>query len=73
VSPILYKGHVEKGKLTNITIEIKRNFNLLEKAVETVESRYTTRVLRTLPSVRRRLTSDMLAQIISDYYDASKL
>ncbi|KAI8883634.1 hypothetical protein K501DRAFT_219032 [Backusella circina FSU 941] len=51
--------------------EIKRNFSLLEKAVETVESRYTTRVLRTLPSVRRRLTSDMLAQIISDYYDAN--
>lgn len=49
-------------------IEIKRNFTLLERAVETIESRFTTRVLRTLPSIRRRLTDDILAQVISDYF-----
>jgi 26S proteasome regulatory subunit N3 len=54
-------------------VEIKRNFVLLERAVETIESRFTTRVLRTLPSIRRRLTSGILAQVISDYYGASKL
>jgi 26S proteasome regulatory subunit N3 len=54
------------------SIEIKRNFVLLERAVETIESRFTTRVLRTLPSIRRRLTSDILAQVISDYYGTSK-
>jgi 26S proteasome regulatory subunit N3 len=54
------------------TLEIKRNFSLLERAVETIEARFTTRVLRTLPSIRRRLTSDILAQVISDYYGPSK-
>lgn len=55
-----------------LTIEIKRNFVLLERAVETIESRFTTRVLRTLPSIRRRLTSDILAQVISDYFGPGK-
>ena len=50
------------------TIDLKRNFSLLERAVNTIESRFTTRVLRTLPSIRRRLTSSILAQVISDYY-----
>ncbi|CEJ03868.1 hypothetical protein RMCBS344292_17843 [Rhizopus microsporus] len=48
--------------------DIKRNFSLLERSVETIEARFTTRVLRTLPSIRRRLTSAILAQVISDYY-----
>ena len=48
--------------------ELKRNFTLLERAVETIESRFTTRVLRTLPSIRRRLTSSILCQVISEYY-----
>jgi 26S proteasome regulatory subunit N3 len=43
----------------------------LERAVETIEARFTTRVLRTLPSIRRRLTSDILAQVISDYFGPS--
>ncbi|KAG1138271.1 hypothetical protein G6F37_010616 [Rhizopus arrhizus] len=48
--------------------DIKRNFSLLERSVETIEARFTTRVLRTLPSIRRRLTSEILAQVIVDYY-----
>ncbi|CAO3656321.1 unnamed protein product [Mucor hiemalis] len=57
------------------TNEIKRNFTLLERAVETIESKFTTRVLRTLPSIRRQLTAEILAQVISDYFgpgDAQK-
>ncbi|KAG1462773.1 hypothetical protein G6F56_005441 [Rhizopus delemar] len=53
--------------------DIKRNFSLLERSVETVEARFTTRVLRTLPSIRRRLTSDILAQVISEYYGPNDL
>ncbi|CAO3702437.1 unnamed protein product [Rhizopus stolonifer] len=52
--------------------DIKRNFSLLERFVETVEAKFTTRVLRTLPSIRRRLTSDILAQVISEYYGPSE-
>ncbi|KAG2198675.1 proteasome regulatory subunit C-terminal-domain-containing protein [Mucor mucedo] len=59
----------KQERLVKETIsEIKRNFTLLERAVDTIEARFTTRVLRTLPSIRRRLTSDILAQVISDYF-----
>lgn len=58
--------------LYTLFLEIKRNFTLLERAVETIEARFTTRVLRTLPSIRRRLTSDILAQVISEYFGPSK-
>ncbi|EIE89082.1 hypothetical protein RO3G_13793 [Rhizopus delemar RA 99-880] len=51
---------------------IKRNFALLERSVETAEARFTTRVLRTLPSIRRRLTCDILAQVISEQYGSGK-
>ncbi|KAI8070547.1 proteasome regulatory subunit C-terminal-domain-containing protein [Gilbertella persicaria] len=62
----------KQKRLTKETItELKRNFSLLERAVETIESRFTTRVLRTLPSIRRRLTSDILAQVITDYYTSN--
>ncbi|CAO3622927.1 unnamed protein product [Cunninghamella blakesleeana] len=44
----------------------------LTNAVDTIESRFTTRVLRTLPSIRRRLTSPILAQIISEYYGSDE-
>ncbi|CAO3611969.1 unnamed protein product [Cunninghamella echinulata] len=53
-------------------INLKRNCTLLERAVDTIESRFTTRVLRTLPSIRRRLTSPVLAQIISEYYGSDE-
>ncbi|KAI9483090.1 MAG: proteasome regulatory subunit C-terminal-domain-containing protein [Benjaminiella poitrasii] len=67
---IVEDEETKQQRLTKETItEIKRNFTLLERAVETIESRFTTRVLRTLPSIRRRLTSEILAQVISDYYN----
>ncbi|KAJ8658422.1 hypothetical protein O0I10_005774 [Lichtheimia ornata] len=65
---------LEKETTASVIAELKRNFTLLERAVETIESRFTTRVLRTLPSIRRRLTSSILSQVISEYYgtDASQ-
>lgn len=59
-------------KVLTCKIDMKRNFSLLERSVETIEARFTTRVLRTLPSIRRRLTSEILAQVIVDYYGPSK-
>ncbi|KAG0749911.1 hypothetical protein G6F57_004433 [Rhizopus arrhizus] len=53
--------------------DIKRNFSLLERSVETAEARFTTRVLRTLPSIRRRLTCDILVQVISEQYDDQQI
>ncbi|CDH49942.1 proteasome regulatory particle subunit [Lichtheimia corymbifera JMRC:FSU:9682] len=65
---------LEKETTASVIAELKRNFTLLERAVETIETRFTTRVLRTLPSIRRRLTSSILSQVISEYYgtDASQ-
>ncbi|KAI8090692.1 proteasome regulatory subunit C-terminal-domain-containing protein [Thamnidium elegans] len=66
---IVEDEETKQERLVKETIsEIKRNFTLLERAVETIEARFTTRVLRTLPSIRRRLTSDILAQVISEYF-----
>ncbi|CAG8671298.1 10588_t:CDS:10 [Acaulospora morrowiae] len=48
--------------------ELRQNFLLLERAVSTIESRFTTRVLRTIASIRKRLTADILAQVIKDVY-----
>ncbi|CAG8753631.1 14593_t:CDS:2, partial [Racocetra persica] len=48
--------------------DLRQNFTLLERAVSTIESRFTTRVLRTTASIRKRLTADLLAQAIRDIY-----
>jgi len=37
----------------------------LEKAANNIETRFITRVLRTFPSVRRRLTDVALAKIVN--------
>ncbi|KAI8379078.1 proteasome regulatory subunit C-terminal-domain-containing protein [Radiomyces spectabilis] len=59
---------LQKEATASLIADFKRNFGLLERAVETIESRFTTRVLRTLPSIRRRLTAPVLAQVISECY-----
>ncbi|RUS22332.1 proteasome regulatory subunit C-terminal-domain-containing protein [Endogone sp. FLAS-F59071] len=51
-----------------VLADLKQNFALLQRAVETIESRYTTRVLRTTASVRRRLNPEVLAQAVRDNF-----
>ncbi|KAI9837810.1 MAG: hypothetical protein M1819_006744 [Sarea resinae] len=48
--------------------DIKGNFSLLERAVAQFDARYTLRVLRSISSVRKRLTPDLLAQVITETY-----
>ncbi|KAI5795250.1 proteasome regulatory subunit C-terminal-domain-containing protein [Geopyxis carbonaria] len=50
--------------------EIQSNFKLLERAVALFDSRFTLRVLRSIASLRRKLTSDILAKVINEYYPA---
>ncbi|ORZ25224.1 proteasome regulatory subunit C-terminal-domain-containing protein [Absidia repens] len=66
------KLRLEKEATTSLLNDLKRNCTLLERAVDTIESRFTTRVLRTLPSIRRRLTAPVLAQIINEYYGSDE-
>ncbi|OZJ06983.1 hypothetical protein BZG36_00260 [Bifiguratus adelaidae] len=61
----------EVDPVEQLKADIKQNILLLEKGVNTVEARYTTRVLRTTASIRRRLTPEVLATVIRDYYPES--
>ncbi|KAI9884935.1 MAG: hypothetical protein M1823_003282 [Watsoniomyces obsoletus] len=47
---------------------IKANFPLLERAVAQFDARFSLRALRSISSLRKRLTSDALAQAITQAY-----
>ena len=49
---------------THDQTDLKQNFALLERAVATIESRFITRVLRTIASIRKRLNANVLSQAI---------
>ena len=51
--------------------DIKANFSLLERAVAQFDARFTLRVLRSISSVRKHLSPDLLAQIITETYNSS--
>lgn len=53
------------------TADIKANFTLLERAVTQFDARFTLRVLRSMSSVRKFLSSDLLAQVITETYTSS--
>jgi hypothetical protein len=45
----------------------------LQKAVATIEARFTTRVIRTLVSIRRRMDAEALRRAIKAYSATGKL
>ncbi|KAI5857995.1 proteasome regulatory subunit C-terminal-domain-containing protein [Tricharina praecox] len=48
--------------------EIKQNFILLERAVNLFDARYTLRVLRSIASLRRKITPEIIAKIVDEAY-----
>jgi len=48
--------------------DIKSNFALLERAVTLFDARFSLRALRSISSIRKRLTPDILAQVITETY-----
>ena len=48
--------------------EIKANVALIERAVSTLEPRFTHRVLRTLGALRKKLNDTVLRDAISEVY-----
>lgn len=60
-----------KSRVTNGQLDIKANFELLDRAVAQFDARFTLRVLRSISSVRKHLSSDLLAQVITDAYPSS--
>ncbi|XHG09256.1 hypothetical protein AWENTII_012328 [Aspergillus wentii] len=53
--------------------DIKTNFTLLERAVTHFDPRFTLRVLRSISSMRKHITADVLAEVIVETYPASSL
>lgn len=51
--------------------DIKANFTLLERAVAHFDPRFTLRVLRSISSMRKYITPEVLADVIVDTYPAS--
>ncbi|KAK3173385.1 hypothetical protein OEA41_006714 [Lepraria neglecta] len=51
--------------------DIKANFSLLERAVAQFDARFTLRVLRSISSVRKHLSPDLLAQVITETYTST--
>lgn len=51
--------------------DIKSNFALLDRAVVLFDARFSLRALRSISSLRKRLTPDILAQVISETFPAS--
>lgn len=52
-------------------LDMKNNFVLLDRAVSQFDPRFTLRVLRSISSMRKQLTADVLAQIITETYQSS--
>ncbi|KAJ3159809.1 26S proteasome non-ATPase regulatory subunit [Geranomyces michiganensis] len=48
--------------------DIKQNIHLLDRAVATLEGRFTTRALRATASIRKRLNPDILAQALNAHF-----
>jgi 26S proteasome regulatory subunit N3 len=54
-----------------MNIDIKTNFTLLERAVAHFDPRFTLRVLRSISSMRKHITPEVLAEVIVDTYTPS--
>ncbi|ESZ92896.1 putative proteasome regulatory particle subunit (RpnC) [Sclerotinia borealis F-4128] len=64
-------GAVKVDPVAKAVADIKSNFPLLEKAVALFDARYTLRALRSISSIRKQLTADILAQVITETYPSS--
>ncbi|KAK4198812.1 proteasome regulatory subunit C-terminal-domain-containing protein [Triangularia verruculosa] len=63
---------VEEENVGEKTVaDIKGNFALLDRAVALFDARFTLRALRSVSSIRKRLTPDILAQAISETYTST--
>ncbi|KAK4192281.1 proteasome regulatory subunit C-terminal-domain-containing protein [Podospora australis] len=64
-------GEAKVDPVVQTLSDVKSNFALLDRAVVLFDARFTLRALRSISSIRKRLTPDILAQAISEAYPAS--
>ncbi|KAI1869720.1 uncharacterized protein JN550_005701 [Neoarthrinium moseri] len=62
---------VKVDPVTQAITDIKSNFALLDRAVALFDARFSLRALRSISSLRKRLTPDILAQVVSESWPAS--
>ncbi|RYP05248.1 hypothetical protein DL764_003955 [Monosporascus ibericus] len=62
---------VQVDPVTQAITDIKGNFALLDRAVALFDARFSLRALRSISSLRKRLTPDILAQVVAETFPAS--
>ncbi|KAI0127680.1 26S proteasome non-ATPase regulatory subunit 3 [Xylariales sp. AK1849] len=62
---------VKVDPVTQAVTDIKSNFALLDRGVSLFDARYSLRALRSISSLRKRLTPDILAQVIAESFPAT--
>ncbi|KAK3290636.1 proteasome regulatory subunit C-terminal-domain-containing protein [Chaetomium fimeti] len=65
------EGEAKVDPVAQTINDIKSNFALLDRAVALFDARFSLRALRSISSIRKRLTPDILAQAISETYLSS--
>ncbi|KAK3384990.1 proteasome regulatory subunit C-terminal-domain-containing protein [Podospora didyma] len=65
------EGEVKVDPVVQAINDIKSNFALLDRAVALFDARFTLRALRSISSIRKRVTPEILAQVISETYTSS--
>lgn len=65
------KSEEVKKEPPSVPVEIRANSALIDRAVSTLEPRYTLRVLRTLAALRKRLNTKALADAVDAVYPLS--
>ncbi|KAL8852982.1 MAG: hypothetical protein Q9221_002130 [Calogaya cf. arnoldii] len=59
------------GRKSRAVSDTKANYALLERAVTRFDARFTLRVLRSISSIRKHLSSDPLARVFTETYPAT--
>jgi 26S proteasome regulatory subunit N3 len=64
-------GAIKIDPVAQAIADIKSNFPLLERAVNLFDARFSLRALRSISSIRKRLTPDILAQVITETFPST--
>ncbi|KAF3805660.1 putative 26S proteasome regulatory subunit rpn3 [Colletotrichum gloeosporioides] len=65
------EAEVTVDPVVQAVAEIKSNFALLDRAVVLFDARFTLRALRSISTIRKRLTPDIIAQVIVETFPAT--
>ncbi|KAL1843579.1 hypothetical protein VTJ49DRAFT_862 [Mycothermus thermophilus] len=65
------EGEPKADPVAQTINDIKSDFAHLDRAVALFDARFTLRALRSISSIRKRLTPDILAQVIAETYTPS--